>query len=121
MCQFVWGPAFHLYGPSQLVELVRATTGWNASLWELMKAGERSLNMMRAFNAREGFTSAEDKLPAKLFEPLTGGKSDGLAVTQEEMDKALPLYYAMCGWDAEGRPTRAKLVELGLGWLGESA
>jgi aldehyde:ferredoxin oxidoreductase len=121
LCQFVWGPAFHLYGPSQLVDLVRATTGWNASLWELMKAGERSLNMMRAFNAREGFTSAEDKLPAKLFEPLTGGKSDGLAVTQEEMDRALPLYYAMCGWDAEGRPTRAKLVELGLGWLCESA
>jgi len=121
LCQFVWGPAFHLYGPSQLVELVRATTGWNASLWELMKAGERALTMMRAFNAREGFTSAEDKLPAKLFQPLTGGRSHGLAVTQEEMDRALPLYYAMCGWDKEGRPTRAKLVELGLGWLGESA
>ena len=117
VCQFVWGPAWQLYGPSQLVDMVRAVTGWNVSLWELMKAGERSLNMMRAFNAREGFTSAEDKLPPKLFQPLTGGPSDGIAVTGEEMAAALPTYYAMCGWDIEGRPTRAKLEELGIGWV----
>jgi aldehyde:ferredoxin oxidoreductase len=119
VCQFVWGPSWHLYGPSQLVDMVRAVTGWNVSLWELMKAGERSLNMMRAFNAREGFTSAEDKLPPKLFQPLTGGPSDGIAVTEEEMAAALPTYYAMCGWDTEGRPTRAKLEELGIAWVAD--
>ncbi|MCR4406475.1 MAG: aldehyde ferredoxin oxidoreductase family protein [Anaerolineae bacterium] len=119
LCQFVWGPAWQLYGPSQLVDMVRAVTGWNVSLWELMKAGERSLNMMRAFNDREGFTSAEDKLPPKLFQPLIGGPSDGIAVTEEEMAAALPLYYAMCGWDAEGRPTRGKLAELGLAWVAD--
>lgn len=119
VCQFVYGPAWHLYSSGQLVDMVRAVTGWNVSLWELMKAGERSLNMMRAFNAREGFTSAEDKLPPKLFQPLTGGPSDGVAVTEEEMAAALSSYYAMCGWDAEGRPTRAKLEELGLGWVAD--
>jgi len=119
VCQFVWGPSWHLYGPSQLVDMVRAVTGWNLSLWELMKAGERSLNMMRAFNAREGFTSAEDKLPPKLFQPLTGGPSEGIAVTEEEMAAALPTYYAMCGWDTEGRPTRAKLEELGIAWVAD--
>jgi len=119
VCLFVWGPAWQLYGPSQLVDMVRAVTGWNVSLWELMKAGERSLNMMRAFNTREGFTSADDKLPPKLFQPLTGGRSDGIAVTEEEMAAALPTYYAMCGWDAEGRPTRAKLEELGIAWVAD--
>ncbi len=119
VCQFVYGPSWHLYGPSQLVDMVRAVTGWNVSLWELMKAGERSLNMMRAFNAREGFTRADDRLPPRLFQPLSGGRSDGLAVTEAEMAAALPLYYAMCGWDAEGRPTRAKLEELGIGWVAE--
>jgi aldehyde:ferredoxin oxidoreductase len=119
VCQFVWGPSFQLYGPSQLVDMVRAVTGWNVSLWELMKAGERSLNMMRAFNAREGFTSTDDRLPPKVFQPLVGGPSDGLAVTEEEMTSALPLYYAMCGWDAEGRPTDAKLDELGIGWVAD--
>ncbi len=120
VCQFVWGPAWQLYGPGQLVDMVRAVTGWNVSLWELMKAGERSLNMMRAFNAREGFTSAEDKLSPKLFQPLlTGGRSDGIAVTEEEMAAALQVYYAMCGWDGEGRPSRAKLEELGLDWVAD--
>jgi aldehyde:ferredoxin oxidoreductase len=119
VCQFVWGPAWQLYGPSQLVDMVRAVTGWNVSLWELMKAGERSLNMLRAFNAREGFTKTDDKLPAKLFKPLTGGPSDGVAVTDEEMAAALPTYYAMCGWDAQGHPTRAKLEELGIAWVAD--
>jgi aldehyde:ferredoxin oxidoreductase len=119
VCQFVWGPSWHLYGPSQLVDMVRAVTGWNVSLWELMKVGERSLNMMRTFNAREGFTRAEDKLPPKLFQPLTGGRSDGVAVTEKEMATALPTYYAMCGWDPEGRPTRVKLEELGIGWVAD--
>jgi len=119
VCQFVWGAAWQLYGPSQLVDMVRAVTGWRVSLWELMKVGERSLNMMRAFNAREGFTRAEDTLPPKLFKPLSGGPSDGVAVSKEEMGFAVPAYYAMCGWDSEGRPARPKLEELGLGWLAE--
>ncbi len=119
VCHFVWGPAWQLYGPNQLVDMVRAVTGWDVSLWELMKVGERSLNMMRAFNAREGFTSAEDKLPPKLFKPLSGGPTDGVAVSEEEMAYALPTYYAMCGWDAEGRPTRGKLEELGLSWVAD--
>ena len=119
VCQFVWGPAWQLYGPGQLVDMARAVTGWNLSLWELMKAGERSLNMMRAFNAREGFSDTQDKLPSKLFKALSGGRSDGLAVTEKEITAARHTYYAMCGWDAQGRPTRAKLEELGIAWVAD--
>ena len=116
VCQFVWGPAWHLYGPSQLVDAVRAVTGWNVSLWELMKVGERRLNLLRAFNAREGVGAEADTVPPKLLIPLEGGQSDGLAVTTEEVEEAKALYYGMAGWDASGRPTRAKLEELALGW-----
>jgi aldehyde:ferredoxin oxidoreductase len=116
LCQFVWGPSFQLYSTGQVAELVRAVTGWDVNLWELTKAGERSLNMMRLFNVREGFSRKEDVLPKKLFQPLEGGPSHGLRVTAEELDAAVPLYYAMCGWDQEGRPGKAKLVELGLAW-----
>ncbi len=117
LCQFVWGPAWHLYGPEQIVELVRGVTGWNATLWELMKAGQRRLNMQRVFNARLGFGRKDDRLPARLFEPLRGGASDGSALDLKEVEEALDLYYAMAGWDKDGRPTRATLEELGLGWL----
>jgi aldehyde:ferredoxin oxidoreductase len=117
LCKFVYGPAWQLYGPSQMVEMVRAVTGWNVSLWELMKVGERRLNLMRAVNAREGVGREADTVPPKLFEPLTGGPSDGVAVDAEAMAEAQALYYQMSGWDETGRPTRGKLAELGLAWL----
>jgi aldehyde:ferredoxin oxidoreductase len=62
-CQFVYGPAWQLYGPSQLLDVIRAVTGWDYSLFELQKLGERRLNLLRAFNAREGFTRQDDVLP----------------------------------------------------------
>jgi aldehyde:ferredoxin oxidoreductase len=119
VCQFVFGPAWQLYGPHNLVEAVRAVTGWDVSLEELMKVGERRLNLLRAFNAREGAGSEADALPKKLSIPLTGGASDGVAVTVEEVETAKALYYQMAGWDEEGRPTRHKLEELALGWAAD--
>ena len=54
VCQFVFGPAWQLYGMNDLVNAVRAVSGWDFSMDELLKVGERRLTMMRAFNAREG-------------------------------------------------------------------
>jgi len=119
LCQFVFGPAWQLFGPSHMVDAVRATTGWNVSLWELMKVGERRLNLMRAFNAREGVGAEADTVPPKLLIPLQGGASDGVAVTAEEVEKAKALYYQIAGWDQSGRPTRAKLAELALDWMAD--
>ena len=119
VCQFVFGPSWQLYGPSQLVDAVQAVTGWNVSLWEFMKVGERRLNLLRAFNAREGVASEVDKLPAKLMKPLRGGASDGIAVDLDEVEQAQVLYYEMAGWDDHGRPRRPKLHELGLHWLAD--
>jgi aldehyde:ferredoxin oxidoreductase len=119
VCQFVWGPAWQLYDCNQLVTMARAVTGWDVSLWELMKVGERRLNMMRAFNAREGFTREHDVLPPKLAKPRVGGPSDGLFVDPAELERAKDTYYAMCGWDTQGVPTRGTLEELGLGWVAD--
>ena len=119
VCKFVFGGSFQLYGPSQLVEAVRAVTGWDVSLWELMKAGERQLNLLRAFNAREGSGAEADTTPPKLLIPLKGGASDGTAVAAEEMEAAKALYYQMAGWDEDGHPTRARLEDVGLGWVAD--
>jgi len=120
MCQFVFGPAWHLYGMQQLVETFKAITGWDVTLEELMRVGERRLNLLRAFNAREGIGREADVLPKKLKQALVGGKSEGLLVPEEELEQAKDWYYAMAGWDvASGTPTRAKLEELGLGWVAD--
>ncbi len=119
VCRFLFGAAWHLYGPSQFVEVVRAITGWNVSLWELIKVGERQSNLLRAFNAREGVGAEADTVPAKLLIPLQGGASDGVGVVLEEVEAAKALYYQMAGWDRDGRPTRGKLEELALGWVAD--
>ncbi|MFH1085489.1 MAG: aldehyde ferredoxin oxidoreductase family protein [Chloroflexota bacterium] len=115
-CQFVWGPTWQLYDLGQLVEFVQAVTGWKTSLYELLRVGERRLNLMRVFNAREGLTQADDMLPKRGWIKLVGGATDGVAVDRAEWDAARAAYYAMSGWDANGVPTAGKLAELNLDW-----
>ncbi|MEW6081567.1 MAG: aldehyde ferredoxin oxidoreductase family protein [Bacillota bacterium] len=122
LCNFVWGPAWQLYGPEDVVSLCKAGIGWDTSLYELMKAGERRLNMMRFFNAREGFTRKDDYLPQRFFQPLPDGPSEGVRVDEGEFKRALDLYYCIAGWDeTTGNPAPGKLRELSLGWLLEQA
>ncbi len=121
LCQFVWGPSWQLYGPAETVELVRAGTGWDATMDELLTIGERRIHLLRAFNAREGIGKNADVLPKKLFQPLGGkGPTAGVALTAEEFERARESYYQLAGCDpGTGHPTRAKLTELGLDWLVE--
>jgi len=119
LCQFVFGPAWQLYGPEEMLKLVQVVTGWeDVSFDELQTVGERRLNMMRAFNAREGIDRQADVLPEKLFKPLKGGVSDGWQLDRDEVEAALDKYFELCGWDVEtGIPTREKLAELDLEWI----
>lgn len=118
LCQFCFGPG-SLYSLTEMVRLVNAATGWDTNLWELMLVGERRINMMRLFNAREGFTVADDELPERVFEPLKGGRSDGNKIDRQQFEEARSMYYRVMGWRPEtGNPTWAKLRELGLDWTG---
>jgi aldehyde:ferredoxin oxidoreductase len=119
MCKFAFGPAWQLFDLDQMVEAVRSITGWDVTLEELMQVGERRLNLLRGFNAREGVGAEADTVPPKLSIPLTGGATDGIAISEKAVEEAKALYYRMVGWDKAGCPTRDKLVELGLDWLVE--
>jgi aldehyde:ferredoxin oxidoreductase len=120
VCQFVYGSAWQLYGPSHIVALIQTVTGWDVDLDELLRVGERRLNLMRAFNTREGFTRADDLLPKKMFQPLRGGESDGIALKESEIEAAKDIYYRMAGWQVStGKVTRRKLETLDLGWVAD--
>jgi aldehyde:ferredoxin oxidoreductase len=118
LCQFVWGPAWTLYGPAELIEFIKAVTGWDVSIFELMKVGERRINMMRVFNAREGFDRKDDALPRKFYKPLGGsGPTAGVAIKPQEFEEALDLYYKLMKWTPDGIPTRENMIDLGIEWL----
>ena len=117
MCDFVGVPINDL-ALDQLVKCVASVTGWNVSLWELLKAGERAATMKHAFNVREGFGPKDDTLPDRMFEPLQNGALEGVAIGREDFAKMLTLYYDMVGWDREtGFPRAEKLAELDLDWV----
>ncbi|MFQ5434931.1 MAG: aldehyde ferredoxin oxidoreductase C-terminal domain-containing protein, partial [Anaerolineae bacterium] len=120
VCQFVYGPSWHLYDTAQLVQAINAVTGWDVTIAELIRVGERSLNLQRAFNTREAFTGEDDKLPKKLSKALQGGRSDGFSFTPEQLEIAKDAYFAYAGWDVTtGTPTREKLRELEMEWVAE--
>jgi aldehyde:ferredoxin oxidoreductase len=78
----------------------------------MLKCGERGWNLKRLINNRMGLTSANDKLPKALLEPFPDGGSAGF---QLDLPSMLSAYYEARGWDPEtGKPTREKLLELGL-------
>jgi len=110
---------FLRYSMAQKRDVLSAVTGWETSFWELMKAAERGVTLMRIFNLREGFTAADDRLPARFATPQPTGGLAGVVVDLEELARAQKLYYGMLGWDEEGIPTEARLAELDIAWAGE--
>ena len=70
------------------------------------------------FNYREGFTREDDKLPARFFEESpTTGATKGVILKKEEFEETINKYYTERCWDLKtGKPTKAKLESLGLGF-----
>jgi aldehyde:ferredoxin oxidoreductase len=108
---------FGIYDLDRYVAISNAVTGWNSTIFELFKVGERGINMARVFNVREGKTKDDDTLPDRFFTPFDSGPLKGVAIDSKQFDDALDTYYGMMGWNAAGIPTAAKLQELGLGWV----
>jgi aldehyde:ferredoxin oxidoreductase len=117
ICQFVFGAGWQVYDPDQLVDLVHLVTGWEVDIKELLRQGEKRVNLMRLFNLREGIDGSADTLPKKLMQPLQGGKTEGRFVDFDSMEKAREIYYRLAGWDSpRGIPGQVRLDALGLGW-----
>ncbi len=110
LCYFAYGfPNLMGYVP----EFLEAVTGYKMDIEDFLLCGERSFNVKRVFNAREGIGRKDDVLPDRfLHQPLQQGASKGLVARAEEM---LDEYYRLRGWDPEtGWPTKEKLAQLSL-------
>ena len=95
--------------------LISKLMGYEFTVKDFRKTGERIYNLARIFNIREGITRADDTLPARLLEePMPEGPAKGHVVN---LDPLLDAYYEYRGWDKNGKPTPEKLNELGLDWV----
>jgi aldehyde:ferredoxin oxidoreductase len=98
-------------GGDDISELMTAATGVPYTPEDFLKAGERIWNLERLYNLKAGFTAGDDSLPPRMFSPIPSGSTKGHV---SRLDKMLPEYYQLRGWDTVGVPTQQKLEELGL-------
>jgi aldehyde:ferredoxin oxidoreductase len=114
LCMFV------PWSRDEVVQLMRAITGWETNIWELLKAAERGVTLARLFNLREGLTRADDVLPPRMNTPHLSGTLNEKPLDPEVLDEALSTFYGMMGWDPQtGEPTGARLQELDIAWVQE--
>jgi aldehyde:ferredoxin oxidoreductase len=121
MCAFILDTALPATSTQNTAALMEAVTGLIFTPDEVQKVGERVNNLAKAFNIREGFTRADDTFPDRLMtEPLKDGASKGQLISKEDLKTMLDEYYTDRGWNPEtGVPTRAKLTDLGLGYVAD--
>ncbi len=97
-------------GADDYRELLNSATGFNYTTDELMKVGERIWNLERHFNYKAGIGPETDTLPERLLkEPLPDGPQKGAVV---QLDKLLPEYYKVRGWNEDGTIPEEKFKEL---------
>ncbi len=91
---------------------VQAACGDEFTVENLTLIGERIWNMEKDFNLRAGFTRKDDALPKRLM--TEGAKTGPAKGVVSGLDKMLPIYYQVRGWDEEGRIKPETRKRLGL-------
>jgi aldehyde:ferredoxin oxidoreductase len=113
ICDYV--PTFFGMKPDDHAELLYLAMGWEVTAEELLRVGERAINMARLFNNRCGIGAGDDTVSKRfLKEALKTGPSAGQKVDPEGLAYMLSEYYEMRGWDPDGKilPETVKALEL---------
>jgi len=111
VCRFV------PWSDQQLKDALECITGWQMNSRELMDIVERGVALARIFNAREGFSTEDDRLPKRFETTPSDGPLKG--IDPKKLALAQKAYYQMMGWDESGIPTRKKLADLKIAWASE--
>lgn len=88
-----------------------AVTGIPLSGSDFLKAGERIHVLERYMNTREGISLKDDTLPDRL---LKEGRASDLKKRTVPLQKMLPKYYKLRGYDRDGIPATKTLERLNI-------
>ncbi len=101
-----------LLEPSLVTALYNTTTGRELTPLQLLKIGQRTMTLKRAFNIRCGITAQDDQLPSGILKPFTQGPNEGKT---PNLPDQLKEFYVSSQWDPQtGKPTREVLHQLDL-------
>jgi aldehyde:ferredoxin oxidoreductase len=108
-CKFMAHNGVPLKPTVKILELI---TGFGIDEKEFLKIGDRIFNLKRIYNVKCGITRKDDTLPNRFLHMTIEG--------EEKLHKAPPLenmleqFYALRGWDQEGKPTTEIIRKFGL-------
>lgn len=104
----------------EVIDTVRAATGWEFTLEEALRIGERATNLARVFNVRCGLGPDADRLPDRLFEPLPAGPMAGIGISRPDFEATVKALYRIKGWNPDtAAPTRDRLRALDAEWTAD--
>ncbi|MBD3226754.1 MAG: aldehyde ferredoxin oxidoreductase [Candidatus Lokiarchaeota archaeon] len=98
-------------GKYPLLEMIKAITGWNLSVEDLLEIGWRIQTLRQMFNAREGAIRHDISKRAIGDPPMKKGPLKGNKINVEEMAQ---YYYENIGFKEDGIPKKETLEELDL-------
>jgi aldehyde:ferredoxin oxidoreductase len=88
--------------------MLNLVTGWDVTAAELSQTAQRIVTAKKTFNIRQGWTPAEDTLPARfLSEPLADGPGIGIGLSRDQLQSLIRAYNIARGWSPDGWPTEA--------------
>jgi aldehyde:ferredoxin oxidoreductase len=117
-CKFLRGCFDDMW--SEIPEIYKYVTGIDMTPEELHQLTERSWNLKKAFNIREGWTRKDDWVPPRwLKDPLPSEGSKGAVLKEKGLRVMLDAYYEARGWTPEGLIPKEKLAALGLDDIAE--
>jgi aldehyde:ferredoxin oxidoreductase len=101
LCKFLRGVFADLFAESAV--LLAAVTGVDFTARELREAARRIVLLKKLFNVAQGWTEAEDTLPARFFdEGLPGGVAEGARLSRARLGAMRRAYYEARGWRPDG-------------------
>jgi aldehyde:ferredoxin oxidoreductase len=114
LCKFLRGVFSDPF--PEWARLLSSVTGWDVDGEELEATARRIVLAKRAFNAREGWTRADDGLPDRfLEESLEVGSGRTATLTRERLDAMIEEYYESRGLQASGLLRERQMQDLRLG------
>ncbi len=109
--------AYPTMNRAQLAEVISCVTGMDVTEVGLTKIARRIINLVRAYNVREGIRRKDDyeSVPKHAFERTP--PSPEVKLSPAVFNKLIDRFYEIRGWDSDGIPTKETLAESGLDYV----
>ena len=113
-CRFVSEGGWGKHVNENYRDAINYATGWDMSVADVERVGERIYNLERLINAARGVASRDsDSLPYRVtHEPIPDGPAEGMYCPPEELEAMLDEYYSFRGWNDNGHPTEETVERL---------